>query len=96
MRFVFDCALRRDAVIKRMLATPPKPHSEMKIGKSKAKSGKSQRPKRSGISRALALRFVFLCYDFFAAFCLPRLSGLLGFVFWPIGNDRTDEFVQKV
>jgi hypothetical protein len=37
--------LRRDAVIKRMLATPPKPHSDMKIGKSKAKSGKSQRPK---------------------------------------------------
>lgn len=35
---------RRDAVIKRMLATPPKPHSEMKVGKSskspKAKKGK--------------------------------------------------------
>jgi hypothetical protein len=45
MRFVFDCSLRRDAVIKKMLATPPKPHSDMKIGKSKAKSGKSQRPK---------------------------------------------------
>jgi hypothetical protein len=45
MRFVFDCALRRDAVIKRILATPPKPHSEIKIGKSKAKSGKFQRPK---------------------------------------------------
>ena len=30
---------------KRMLATPPKPHSDMKIGKPKAKSGKSQRPK---------------------------------------------------
>jgi hypothetical protein len=28
---------RRDAVIKRMLNTPPKPHSEMKIGKSKRK-----------------------------------------------------------
>ena len=29
---------RRDATIKRMLATPPKPHSEMKIGKRRAKS----------------------------------------------------------
>jgi hypothetical protein len=29
---------RRDATIKRMLATPPKPHSEMKIGKRQAKS----------------------------------------------------------
>jgi hypothetical protein len=35
---------RRDAVIKRMLATPPKPHSEMKIGKPKGKKAKS--PKR--------------------------------------------------
>jgi hypothetical protein len=33
---------RRDAVIKRMLATPPKPHSEMKVGKP---SGKSMTPK---------------------------------------------------
>lgn len=33
-----DTARRRDAVIKRMLATPPKTHSEMKVGKSKAKS----------------------------------------------------------
>ncbi|MGA8613550.1 MAG: hypothetical protein WB760_18145 [Xanthobacteraceae bacterium] len=28
-----ETARRRDATIKRMLATPPKPHSEMKIGK---------------------------------------------------------------
>jgi hypothetical protein len=28
-----ETALRRDAVIKRMIAMPPKPHSEMKIGK---------------------------------------------------------------
>ncbi len=33
-----ETARRRDAVIKRMLATPPKPHSEMKIGKRRAKS----------------------------------------------------------
>jgi hypothetical protein len=32
-----ETAQRRDAVIKRMLATPPKPHSEMKLGKSKRK-----------------------------------------------------------
>ena len=28
--------------------------------------------------------------------CLLRHSGLPGFVFWPVGNDRTDELVQKV
>jgi hypothetical protein len=28
-----ETARRRDAVIKRMLNTPPKPHSEMKMGK---------------------------------------------------------------
>jgi hypothetical protein len=33
-----EAARRRDAVIKRMLATPPKPHSEMKVGKPRAKS----------------------------------------------------------
>jgi hypothetical protein len=32
---------RRDAVIKRMLAMPPKPHSEMKVAKSRRKVGKS-------------------------------------------------------
>ena len=37
---------RRDAVIKHMLNTPPKPHSEMKIGKRKAKVGKSSKPKK--------------------------------------------------
>jgi hypothetical protein len=36
-----ETARRRDAVIKRMLNTPPKPHSEMKIGKPRAKPGKS-------------------------------------------------------
>lgn len=30
-----ETARRRDAVIKQMLATPPKPHSEMKINKGK-------------------------------------------------------------
>jgi hypothetical protein len=30
-----ETVARRDAVLKRMLATPPKPHSEMKIGKSR-------------------------------------------------------------
>jgi hypothetical protein len=36
-----ETARRRDETIRRMLATPPTPHSEMKIGKSKWKSGKS-------------------------------------------------------
>jgi hypothetical protein len=29
-----EAAARRDAVVKRMIAMPPKPHSEMKMGKS--------------------------------------------------------------
>jgi hypothetical protein len=33
---------RRDATIKRMLATPPKPHSELKIGKTKTKKNRSK------------------------------------------------------
>jgi hypothetical protein len=28
-----EAAERRDAVIKRMIAMPPKPHSEMRVGK---------------------------------------------------------------
>jgi hypothetical protein len=44
-----ETAQRRDAVIKRMLSTPPKPHSEMKIGK--AKPIKQKRPKRATKTR---------------------------------------------
>jgi hypothetical protein len=33
-----EAAERRDAVIKRMIAMPPKPHSKMKIGKKKKKA----------------------------------------------------------
>jgi hypothetical protein len=35
---------RRDAVIKHMLNTPPKPHSAMKIGKRKAKASTKASP----------------------------------------------------
>ena len=48
---------------------------------------------RDGISSPLV---AFHCRKFFATGCLPRHSGFLGFVFWPVGNDRTDELVQKV
>jgi hypothetical protein len=41
-----ETARRRDAVIKRMLATPPKPHSEMKVGKPKGKPRKSPKNKK--------------------------------------------------
>jgi hypothetical protein len=39
-----EAAARRDAIIKRMIAMPPKPHSEMKIGKPRGKGAAS--PKR--------------------------------------------------
>jgi len=31
-----ETAMRRDAVVKHMLGKPPKPHSEMKIGRRKS------------------------------------------------------------
>ena len=40
-----EIARRRDAVIKLMLNTPPKPHSKMNLGKVKAKLRK--RPKET-------------------------------------------------
>jgi hypothetical protein len=40
-----ETAERREAALKRMLATPPKPHSEMKIGKPRRKTGKSPKAK---------------------------------------------------
>jgi hypothetical protein len=40
-----EAAARRDATIERMIAMPPKPHSEMKLGKGKAK--KAANPKRA-------------------------------------------------
>jgi hypothetical protein len=35
-----EAAARRDSIIKHMIAMPPKPHSEMKVGKKKAKKSK--------------------------------------------------------
>jgi hypothetical protein len=43
-----ETARRRDAVIKHMLNTPPKPHSEMKLGKRKAKATKATRKRDEG------------------------------------------------
>jgi hypothetical protein len=41
-----ETSKRRDETLLRMLKTPPKPHSEMKLGKSKGKKKKSpKRPK---------------------------------------------------
>jgi hypothetical protein len=38
---------RAEAALKRMLSTPPKPHSAMKLGKRKAKaSTKASQPKK--------------------------------------------------
>jgi len=39
-----EAASRRDAAIKRMLNTPPKPHSEMKVGKKTKKSKPKKKP----------------------------------------------------
>jgi hypothetical protein len=41
-----ETAERRDAVIKRMLASPPKPHAEMKIGKPRGKPNQSPSTKK--------------------------------------------------
>jgi hypothetical protein len=49
--------LRRDAVIKRMLATPPKPHSGMKIGKSRRKAAKSPKGQKSQIALLAVLPY---------------------------------------
>jgi hypothetical protein len=49
-----ETARRRDAVIKLMLSTPPKPHSEMKLGKPRAKPKKSPgraAKKKSGLAQ---------------------------------------------
>jgi hypothetical protein len=46
-----ETAARRDATIKRMIAMPPKTHSEMKIGKRKGKTAASPK-KRAQKSQA--------------------------------------------
>jgi hypothetical protein len=43
-----ETARRRDDVIRRMANTPPKPHSQMKIGKRKAKAQPKERPASKG------------------------------------------------
>ena len=44
-----EIARRRDEVIRRMANTPPKPHSEMKLGKSKSlKRTAKERPASKG------------------------------------------------
>jgi hypothetical protein len=40
-----EAACRRDAVIKHMLSTPPKPHSEMRLGKRKGNRAFRRTPK---------------------------------------------------
>jgi hypothetical protein len=42
-----DSDARRDAILLRMLKTPPKPHSEMKLGKRNAKNAKSPKRKKT-------------------------------------------------
>ena len=37
-----EAAARRDATIKRMIAMPPKPHSEMKVGKKRKAAAKKK------------------------------------------------------
>jgi hypothetical protein len=43
-----ETARRRDAALLRALSTPPKPHSEMKLGKSKPKNPGDASPKKRG------------------------------------------------
>jgi hypothetical protein len=54
------------------------------------------RPGRCYFATAFSSWLVaFHCRKFFAACRLPRHPGLFSFVFRPVGNDRTDELVQK-
>jgi hypothetical protein len=47
-----EIARRRDQALLRALNTPPKPHSEMKLGKRKAKAGaEASPPKKRGRHR---------------------------------------------
>jgi hypothetical protein len=41
-----EIARRRDEALHRALSTPPKPHSEMKVGKRKAKASAKASPKK--------------------------------------------------
>jgi hypothetical protein len=48
-----ETVARAEAALKRMLNTPPKLHSEMKIGKRKAKAGSKANPlKKRGPKKA--------------------------------------------
>jgi len=44
-----EAASRRDAVIKRMIAMPPKPHSEMKVGQSKTRRATVNNPPKKRV-----------------------------------------------
>jgi hypothetical protein len=43
-----ETVARAEAALKCMLATPPKPHSAMKVGKHKAKAKPKERPAAKG------------------------------------------------
>jgi hypothetical protein len=43
-----EATRRMNEVVKRMIETPPKPHSEMKLGKAKSKSAPVAGPKKGG------------------------------------------------
>jgi hypothetical protein len=49
-----EAAARRDAIVKRMIAMPPKPHSEMKIGGKSQKKKSSKKAKKASPKREAA------------------------------------------
>jgi hypothetical protein len=49
-----ETTTRAEAALKRMLNTPPKPHSEMKIGKRKAKQSQKASPKKRSTNSKLS------------------------------------------
>jgi hypothetical protein len=50
---VTETERRRDEVVRRMLATPPKPHVKAPLRKEKESTGEGRKPSRASSAKAL-------------------------------------------